>query len=114
MNTFHFLAMAGPSQQGQSGNPLGFFLPIILVFVIMWLLIFRPQAKRQKEQKMMLEQLQKGDRILTVGGLIGTIVGVREKENVLIVKIAENVKVEMMRHAIARKLGENELAGSQS
>ncbi len=99
------LYMGQPAgQSGQSPNPLAMWLPIILIVVIMWLLIFRPQAKRQKEHQKMLASIQKGDRIVTAGGIYGTVVGVKEKENTLIVKIADNVKIELARSSVARKL----------
>ncbi len=105
----HFLAMAGSGQQQQGGgNPLGFFLPIILIFVIMYFLMFRPQAKKQKELQKMLNALQKGDRVITIGGILGVVAGVREKDNVVILKVADNVKIEVTKTAIARKLGEGE------
>ena len=89
---------------GQQGNPLLSFLPLVLIILIMWLLLLRPQAKRQKEHRKLLENLQKGDRIVTSGGLLGTIAGVKEKENILIIKIADNVKVEMTRSSVASVL----------
>jgi preprotein translocase subunit YajC len=103
-NIILVLATAGQSGQSGQGSPLGFFLPIILIFGIMYLLIFRPQAKKQKEHRQMLESIEKGDRVLTAGGIYGTVVGVKEKEGILIVKVADNVKMEMSKTAIAKKL----------
>lgn len=100
-----FLFMGqSPSQSGQGPNPLAMWFPLILIILIMYFLIFRPQAKRQKEHQKMLASIQKGDRILTAGGIYGTVVGVKEKENILIVKIADNVKIELARGSVARKL----------
>jgi preprotein translocase subunit YajC len=101
MFAFIFAFMGGQQQQGGS---LAMWLPIILIFLIMYMLILRPQAKRQKEHQKMLDSLKKGDNIITAGGIYGTIVGVKEKENTLIVKIADNVKIELSRTSIARKL----------
>jgi len=105
------LASAAPNQQQGAGSSFGFFLPIILIFVIMYFLMFRPQAKKQKEMRKMLEALQKGDRVLTIGGVFGVVAGLKEKENVVILKIADNVKIEVTKTAIARKLAEGETAG---
>lgn len=93
-------------QNPAAGQPssLMMWMPIVLIFVIMYFLILRPQAKRQKEHQAMLNALQKGDDVVTAGGIYGTIVGVKEKEQTLIVKIADNVKVEIARSGIARKL----------
>ncbi len=96
------MLLQGPG--GGSSSSLMMWMPIVLIFVIMYFLILRPQAKRQKEHQAMLSALQKGDDVVTAGGIYGTIVGVKEKEQTLIVKIADNVKVEIARSGIARKL----------
>lgn len=89
---------------GGQPSSLMMWMPIVLIFVIMYFLILRPQAKRQKDHQAMLNALQKGDDVVTAGGIYGTIVGVKEKEQSLIVKIADNVKVEIARSGIARKV----------
>jgi len=99
--------MAGSGVETQP-NTFGFFLPIILIFVIMYFLIFRPQMKKQKQQKQMIDSLKKGDKIITVGGIVGSIVGVKEKEGTLIVKISDNTKIELVRTSIARVMGTEE------
>ena len=76
---------------------LTLFLP---VFLVMYFLIIRPQMKRQKAREALLKQAAKGDRIVTNGGLYGTIVSTRG-DDVIIVQIAENVRVEMARPAVA-------------
>ncbi|MDH4230836.1 MAG: preprotein translocase subunit YajC [Nitrospirota bacterium] len=76
--------------QGQGGGLMG-FLPLIIIFVIFYFLLIRPQQKRAKEQKAMLESLKKGDKVIVSGGEYGVIEEV--KANTVIVKIAENVKV---------------------
>jgi preprotein translocase subunit YajC len=97
--------MAPPASEGaKQPNPLISFVPLLLIIVIMYFLLLRPQAKRQKELRKMLDSLEKGDRVLTVGGIIGTIQGFDEKENTVILKIAENVKVEATRSSIAQVL----------
>lgn len=90
-----------PGGQGGSGGAgaLVSFLPLIIIFFIFYLLVFRPQQKRQKEHRSMLSSLKKGDRVLTTGGMYGTVIGVDESTAVL--RIAENVKVEFQRSAIA-------------
>lgn len=86
------------------GGTLGFILPMVLIFAIMYFLILRPQAKKQKQHQAMIEQIKKGDRIVTAGGIHGTVQGIKEKENTFIVKIDDNVKVELSRSSIAKKL----------
>jgi preprotein translocase subunit YajC len=84
---------------------MGKWLPIIAIFAIMYFLIFRPQAKKQKEQRLMIDSLKKGDKVITVGGIYGLIVGVKEKEGTIIVKIAENTKIELARASVAKVIG---------
>ncbi|HEX9653201.1 MAG TPA: preprotein translocase subunit YajC [bacterium] len=95
--------------EGQgSGSMFGLFLPMILIFVIMYFLIFRPQAKRQKQHQAMLQDLKKGDKIVTSGGIFGTIVGLKETEQTVIVEIDDNVKVKVARASIARKVSKED------
>jgi preprotein translocase subunit YajC len=103
------LAQAGTASQASqgAGSLGGFMLPMIAIFVVMYFLMFRPQAKRQKEHRIMLDNLQKGDRVLTAGGIYGTVAGIKEKENIVILKIAENVKIDIAKSTIAQKVIEN-------
>jgi preprotein translocase subunit YajC len=91
----------GPSTQGAQGPGGGLmqFLPLVLIFVIFYFLLIRPQQKRAKEQKEMLENLKKGDKVITSGGEFGVIEEV--KPNTVVVKIAENVKVKYGKAYIA-------------
>ncbi len=92
-----FLAQAAtPAAAGP--NPLASFVPIILIFIIMYFLLFRPQIKRQKEQTAMASSLKTGDRIVTASGIHGMISNI--KDRTVIVKIADNVKIEMEKSAI--------------
>jgi len=100
--------MAGSSDAAQQPNTFGFFMPIIMIFLIMYFLIFRPQMKKQKQQKQMLEAVKKGDKIITVGGIVGTVAGVKEKEGTLIVKIADSTKIELVKTSIAKVVGQEE------
>jgi preprotein translocase subunit YajC len=98
---FFMLSCSG----GQEGaSPLALWMPIILIFAIMYLLIFRPQAKKQKQHQAMVQSLKKGDKVVTAGGIHGTIAGIKEKDNTVIVKISDNVKIEITRASIAKKL----------
>jgi preprotein translocase subunit YajC len=98
--------MAGGGTE-QQPNTIGFFLPIILIFAIMYLLIFRPQMKKQKQQKIMIDNIKKGDKVITVGGIMGTVVGEKQKEGMLIVKISDTTKIELVRTSVARVLGQD-------
>ena len=92
------------SEQGQGGSTFMAFLPFIAIFVIIYFLMIRPQSKKQKETKAMLASLQKGDKVVTIGGILGTIAGVRESDGVLILKVADNVKLEVSKTAVAKKI----------
>ncbi len=83
----------GPAQSGGAGQGGGLmgFLPLILIFVIFYFLLIRPQQKRAKEHKQMLDNLKKGDKVVLSGGEYGVIEEV--KTNSVVVKIAENVRV---------------------
>ena len=83
-------------------NPLASFVPIILIFVIMYFLLFRPQMKRQKEQQKLIAALKTGDRVVTASGIHGLISNV--KERTVILKIADNVKIEVEKSAIGNVL----------
>lgn len=101
---YHILFAMGTSGSGSSSGSSSMlsFLPLILIVVVMYFLMIRPQAKKQKEHRAMLEKLEKGDRVLTSGGIIGTIAGIKENEGLLIVKIAENVKIELSKNSVAQ------------
>ncbi|MBC8276946.1 MAG: preprotein translocase subunit YajC [FCB group bacterium] len=80
------------------------FLPWIMIILVFYFLLIRPQAKRQKQQQAMLAAVKKGDKIITSGGIHGTIVGVKENTNVLILKIADNMKIEIERSSVGKVL----------
>ena len=90
------LAQAAAPPPGPS--PLTNFIPIILIFVIMYFLLFRPQMKRQKEQARLVSMLKTGDRVVTASGIHGMISNV--KDRTVIVKVADNVKIEMEKSAV--------------
>ncbi len=87
---------------GEGGGGLMGFLPMILIFVAFWFLLIAPQRKKQKEHDKMVKALEKGANVKTIGGLYGTVTGV--KDDRFVVRIGENVKVEVAREAIAAKL----------
>ncbi len=76
-------------------------MPILLIIPIFYFLIIRPQQKRAKEQKNMLDSVRRGDTIVTSGGLIGKVVRVKDDSNELEVELGENVRVKVVRSMIA-------------
>jgi preprotein translocase subunit YajC len=110
MLTWFILMTGSPSGDGGGqGNPLTLLLPFALIFAIFYLLIIRPQQKRQKEHQKMLDAVQNGDRVLTTGGIIGNVVGTKEEDGllILVVKIADNTKVEVARGHVQQVLRKN-------
>lgn len=92
----------GPAPQGGQGGAgglIGSLIPLILIFVIFYFLLIRPQQKRAKEHKQMIENLKKGDKIVTSGGIYGIIESVGT--NTITVKISENVKVKFGKAYVA-------------
>ncbi len=79
-------------------------LSLVMVFVVLYFLMLRPQAKRQKERETMIKKVGKGDRVLTASGFYGTIVSIKG-DDVLVFKMADNVRVDMARSAVTAVLG---------
>lgn len=102
----YLLMMVSQPQGGGEGAGYMAFLPFVLIFAVFYFLLIRPQAKRQKHKLEMLKAIVKGDKIVTVGGLHGTVEGVKEKDEVLVVKLADNIKVNISRSAVASKVGD--------
>lgn len=75
---------------------IGQFIPLILIFVIFYFFLIRPQQKKVKEHKLMVEGLKRGDKVITTGGIVGTVERIIDNEKVE-VNISENVNVEIVR-----------------
>jgi preprotein translocase subunit YajC len=93
-------AYAQAAGGGGAGDILVSLAPILLLIVIFWLLIFRPQQKRLKEHKNMLDSVRRGDTIVTTGGIVGKVLRVQENED-LEVEISSGVKVKVVRSMIS-------------
>jgi preprotein translocase subunit YajC len=97
-------AMVGGGGEGGGGGILT-FLPFIFIMVIIYFLMIRPQTKRQKEKKMMLGAIKKGDRIVTVGGIHGSVVGLKNNGKVVVIKVDKNTNLTIGKTAIAGLAG---------
>lgn len=84
-------------------------IPFLLIFVIMWLLIIRPQQRKLKEHRTMVDALRRGDQVVTAGGIVGKVTKVREDAEVE-VEIAPNVSVRVLKHTISNVLSKTEPA----
>ena len=98
MNIAYAMGQGGAGAQGGAGG-FASFIPLILMFVIFYFLLIRPQQKKTKEHRQMIDNLKTGDRIVTSGGLHGRITGV--SENALTVEIAEKVRVKVNRGSVS-------------
>jgi preprotein translocase subunit YajC len=93
------LAQAAP---GQQADPLMSFLPLIILFVIFYFLLIRPQQKKAKEHREMVSAMKKGDEIVTQGGIVGKVMDV--SDGFLTVEIADNVQIKLQNHAVSTVL----------
>ena len=97
----------GPAQgngaPGGAGSGLVGMVPILLMIVIFYFLLIRPQQKKEKDRKEMVASVQKGDKVLTVGGIYGVVTGFKDDDTVIL-KIAEGAKAEFTRSSIQSKV----------
>lgn len=109
-----FVTPAYAQAAGGAGGAAGLasFLPLILIFVIMYFLMIRPQQKRAKEHRTMVEALKKGDEVVTQGGLVGKVTAVRDQE--LEVEIAPGVKVRVIRATVTGLVNRTQPAAANS
>lgn len=95
-----------PTAYANTAAPAGFdlmsFLPMIVIFVLFWFLLVRPQQKRMKEQQKMLSEIVKGDEVVTQGGIVGRVA--KATEQYLTLEVADKVEIVVQRAAVAAKL----------
>jgi preprotein translocase subunit YajC len=94
--------MAGGADSG--GGGIITLVWFALIFVIMYLLLIRPQRKKQKEHERLLQDLKKGDKVITSGGMFGTIFAIDEEKNRVVIKINETTKLEFLKSSIAARV----------
>ena len=101
------LLMAPPSGEGASdpGSIFSMFIPLIAIVGIFYFLIIRPQNKKRKETEKMISSLKKGDKVVTIGGLHGTVQSVRE--TTVLIKVDDNVKLEFLRSAVSNVVSQS-------
>jgi preprotein translocase subunit YajC len=96
-----FVTPAYAQAAGGAAGAFTSFIPLILIFAIMYFLLIRPQQKKMKEHKAMVEALRRGDQVVTQGGLIGKVTKVKD-DNEVEVEIASGVVVRVVRHTITQ------------
>ncbi len=107
-----FLAEAAPAAPGGTGGLGGMFLPMIIVIGIFYFMMMRPQQRKEKERRAMIDSVKSGDRILFSGGIFGTVTNAKDPYT-LVVKIADNVKIEVARGAVAKVMDKGEKFGDK-
>jgi len=96
----NYLLMA--PQQGADQNPIMSFLPMILIIVVFYFFMIRPQLKRQKELRKFRESLAKGDKVVTTGGIYGKVAEI--KENYILLQVDDNVKLRVDKTAVVKDM----------
>lgn len=92
---------------GDAGGGWGMFVPIILMFAIIYFLMIRPQQKQAKKHKEMLEALKRGEQVVTTGGILGKIFQINEN-NIITLEVADGVRIRVLRTQIASTFAEGE------
>lgn len=101
--------LLGAPAGGEQANPLAMFLPLILIFIVFYFFIIRPQKKKEDSRKSMIEAVKKNDRIITIGGIHGTVTQVDETS--VLVQVDNNVKLRIEKSALS-SVGNKENAAS--
>ena len=91
-----------------NGQGIAQFIPLILIFVIFYFFLIRPQQKRVKDHKFMVESLKRGDEVITSGGIIGTVERVMEDDRIEVI-IGDNLKVQIIKSTITSQLKKEEI-----
>jgi len=97
MITLLFAANSGAQAQP---NPLAGFMPIIIIFVLFYFLLIRPQNKKLKEHQEMLKSLKRGDKVITSGGMIGVISEIQDNE--VLLEVSQNCKIRVLKSSIQK------------
>ncbi|MBN1278352.1 MAG: preprotein translocase subunit YajC [Chlorobium sp.] len=95
------LLLFAPPAGGQNPNPFIQLVPLVLIFVVFYFFMIRPQQKKQKEREKVLDSLKRGDRVVTIGGIHGTVAGIDTEKKTVLVQVGDNVKLKFDRTAVA-------------
>ncbi len=98
MNNLLYVLLMAPASKEQ--NPLMTFLPLILIIVVFYFFMIRPQVKKQKDLRTYRESLKKGDKIVTTGGIYGKVVDI--KDNVIVIDVGEQVRLKIDKSAVLK------------
>ena len=99
MKALYFVLQAAPAASQQGGGA-GFWIMILALFLVMWLFMIRPQRKQQKEMERFRSELKKGDKVVTAGGIYGTVAEIQERS--VLIKVDGEVKLRVDKNSIVR------------
>ena len=96
------LLLFAPPVAGQAApNPLVQIVPLVLIFIVFYFFMIRPQQKKQKDREKVLDSLKRGDKVVTIGGAHGTVAGIDTEKKTVLVQVNESTKIKFDRTAIA-------------
>lgn len=101
--TQQWMVLMGGDPSG-GGSPFLMIIWFGMIFLVMYLLMIRPQRKRQKEHELLLKDLKKGDKVVTSGGMFGTVFAIDDERNRVVLKIGDDTKLEFLKSSIAGKV----------
>ena len=102
MNIITIMLQAAAGAAGQQGGGMSMWIMLILIFAVMWLFMIRPQRKQQKEMEQFRNSLKKGDKVITAGGIYGTIAEVKEGDRFVLLRIDNDVKIKVDKGSIQK------------
>ena len=117
---FELISTAFAQGTTPAKGPAPIWPMLLALFAVFYFFMIRPQQKKQKESQSMLNQLEKGDRIVTIGGILGTIVNIKEKkedkksDDIVVIKTSDTTKLDMTRSSIARVVSRQDEADNKS
>jgi preprotein translocase subunit YajC len=101
-NTLLSLFLFAPPVSGQAApNPLIQIVPLVLIFIVFYFFMIRPQQKKQKDREKVLDSLKRGDKVVTIGGIHGTVAGIDTEKKTVLVQVSDTTKIKFDRTAVA-------------
>ncbi|NTV99559.1 MAG: preprotein translocase subunit YajC [Chlorobiaceae bacterium] len=101
LQTLLSVLLFAPPAGGTAPNPYLQIVPLVLIFVVFYFFMIRPQQKKQKEREKTLDSLKRGDKVVTIGGVHGSVAGIDTEKKTVLVQVSDNVKIKFDRTAVA-------------
>ena len=95
------LFLFSPPAGGATPNPFIQLVPLVLIFIVFYFFMIRPQQKKQKDREKVLDSLKRGDRVITIGGIHGTVAGIDTEKKTVLVQVSDTIKITFDRTAVA-------------